>query len=59
MDYDVVEARYIRDYIVWLKFRDGTQGEINLAPAMWGPVFEPHRDRSTSAGLRWTPSSTR
>lgn len=44
MDYDVLEARYIRNYVVWLKFRDGTQGEIDLEPVMWGPVFEPHRD---------------
>ena len=26
MDYDVLEARYVRDYIVWLRFRDGTAG---------------------------------
>ena len=44
MDYDVLEARYVRDHIVWLRFRDGTEGEIDLAPAMWGPVFEPHQD---------------
>ena len=22
MDYDVLEARHVRDYVVWLKFRD-------------------------------------
>ena len=44
MDYDVLEARYIRDYIVWLKFRDGTSGEIDLGPELWGEVFEPLKD---------------
>ena len=44
MDYDVLEARYLRDHVVWLRFRDGTAGEIDLAPVMWGPVFEPHQD---------------
>jgi hypothetical protein len=40
MEYDVLEARYIRDYVVWLRFRDGTSGEVDLRPAMSGPVFE-------------------
>ena len=44
MDYDVLETRHVRDRIVWLRFHDGTAGEIDLAPAMWGPVFEPHQD---------------
>ncbi len=41
MDYLVVEARYLRDYVVWLRFRDGTSGEIDLGPELWGEVFEP------------------
>jgi hypothetical protein len=44
MDYDVMEARYIGGHVVWLRFRDGTAGEIDLAPALNGPVFEPLRD---------------
>jgi len=30
MDYEVVEARYVRDYVLRLRFRDGTPGEIDL-----------------------------
>lgn len=41
MHYDVLEARYVRDYVVWLRFRDGTEGEVNLGPALRGPVFDP------------------
>jgi hypothetical protein len=44
MDYDVLEARYVRDYVVWLRFRDGTEGEIDLEPELFGEVFEPLRD---------------
>ena len=44
MDYDVMEARYLGGYVVWLKFRDGTAGEIDLASILTGPVFEPLRD---------------
>jgi hypothetical protein len=44
MNYDVLEARYVGEYVVWLRFRDGTTGEINLEKELFGPVFEPLRD---------------
>ncbi len=44
MHYHVVEARHISGYVVWLKFRDGTSGEIDLGSALTGLVFEPLRD---------------
>jgi hypothetical protein len=46
MDYDVIEARHVRGHVVWLRFRDGTQGEIDLGPALNGPVFEPLKDEA-------------
>jgi hypothetical protein len=46
MNYDVLEARYIRDYVIWLRFRDGTAGEVDLTTALKGQVFEPVRDPS-------------
>ena len=44
MNYHVVEARYVAGHVVWLRFRDGTTGEIDLEPALQGPVFQPLRD---------------
>lgn len=44
MDSDVIEARYLRDHVVWLRFRDGTTGEVDLGPELSGEVFEPLRD---------------
>src|SRR3972149_3028970 len=44
MGYHVIEARYVGGYVVWLRFRDGTAGEIDLAQGLRGPVFEPLRD---------------
>jgi hypothetical protein len=41
---DVVEARYVRDYTVWLRFEDGAQGEVDLSGELRGPVFEPLRE---------------
>jgi hypothetical protein len=44
MDYHMVEARSVAGHVVCLRFRDGTSGEIDLASALRGPVFEPLRD---------------
>ena len=41
MDYHVVEAKHVVDHTMWLRFRDGTQGEVDLGPELVGPVFEP------------------
>lgn len=40
----VLEVRYVAGYTVWLRFNDGTAGEIDLSKELWGPVFEPLRD---------------
>lgn len=44
MDYHVLEARHVAGHTVWLRFRDGTVGEVDLAAALRGPIFEPLRD---------------
>jgi len=41
---DVVEVRHIRDCIVWLRFEDGTTGEVDISRSFKGPIFEPLRD---------------
>ena len=40
----VVEARYVRGYVVWLRFSDGAAGEVDLSAELDGPVFEPLKD---------------
>ena len=44
MDYHVMEAKQVSGYILRLKFRDGTEGEIDLEPELSGPMFEPLKD---------------
>jgi len=44
VDYRLVDARHVSGYTVWLRFRDGTSGEIDLSPALQGPKLEPVRD---------------
>jgi hypothetical protein len=37
----VLEARFVRDHVVWLRFNDGSDGEVDLSDRLYGPVFEP------------------
>src|SRR5438128_8491011 len=53
--FDIVEARYVTGHTVWLRFEDGTQGEIDLAADLWGPVFEPLRDPDYFKQVRLNP----
>ncbi|MDQ7063714.1 MAG: DUF2442 domain-containing protein [candidate division KSB1 bacterium] len=36
----VVEAKYLHDYIIWVRFNDGTAGEIDLEEQLYGEMFE-------------------
>jgi len=37
----VGEAKYLGGHRVWLRFNDGSSGEINLSDELDGPIFEP------------------
>lgn len=37
----VEDAKYIRDHVIWVRFNDGAEGEIDLSSELDGPVFEP------------------
>ena len=40
----VAEARHVEKHRVYVRFNDGTAGEIDLSELLTGPVFEPLRD---------------
>jgi hypothetical protein len=42
-----LNARYVRDYVIWLKFSDSVAGEVDLGGELDGPFFEPLRDPAT------------
>ncbi len=46
MDYHILEARHVGGFVVWLRFRDGTTGDIDLGPSLRGPVFKPLLDEA-------------
>jgi hypothetical protein len=39
-----VEVRRARDFVLWIRFSDGSEGEVDLSGELDGPVFEPLRD---------------
>ena len=43
---DIVEARHVHDYTIWLRFEDGTSGEVDLSGELYGEVFEPLKDKA-------------
>jgi len=51
----VIEARYVSDYVVRLRFNDGVQGEVDLAGELYGEVFQPLRDKTLFAKVRLHP----
>ena len=40
----ILEARYVSGYVLWLRFSDGVEGEVDLASDLDGGVFEPLRN---------------
>ncbi len=40
----VIDARHIEKYTIWMKFNDGSEGEVDLKNELWGPVFESLKD---------------
>lgn len=37
----IEEAAYRGDFVVWVRFADGTEGEIDLESELWGRMFAP------------------
>ena len=68
----LVEVRHIREHVLWLRYSDGVEGEIDLGDELTGPVLEPLRDVTAFAtalvedgelawpnGADWSPEDLR
>ena len=40
----VKEAKYLHDYVLWLRFNNEVEGEIDLSSELEGEVFGPLKD---------------
>ena len=41
----ITDARYVENHTIWLRFADGTEGEVDLKQELHGEVFEPLKDQ--------------
>ena len=51
----VTDVKLVRDFVVWVRFNDGSEGEIDLADELDGPIFEPLKDPKVFAQVRLDP----
>ena len=51
----VSAAKYLHDYVIWLRFTDGTEGEIDLQNELSGEVFAPLQDLGEFKRFRVDP----
>ena len=51
----VTGAEYLDGYRIRLSFSDGTTGVVDLTDALWGPVFEPLRERGAFRRFEVSP----
>lgn len=54
---NVVDAKYISGYTVWVKFDTGEEGEVDLADTLWGEVFEPLQDKEQFRKFKVDPEA--
>ena len=51
----VKKAKYIRDYIIWVQFNNGAEGEIDLSKELEGEVFGPLKNKNIFKSFKVDP----
>ncbi len=51
----VKEARYLHDYVIWVKFNNGIEGEIDLEGELEGEVFGALKDKNLFKSFKVDP----
>ena len=51
----VKEAKYLRDYVFWVKFNDGIEGEVDLEGELTGEIFEPLKNKRLFQSFKVDP----
>ena len=51
----VSEAKYLHDYVIWLKFSDGAEGKVDLRNELSGEVFASLQNLSEFKRFRVDP----
>ena len=48
----VIEALYIKDYVLHIRFADGQEGDVDLGSELHGEIFEPLRNSAFFAQVQ-------
>ena len=48
----VEEVKHLGGYRLWLRFNDGSSGEIDLSNDLTGPIFQPLKDEEAFSKVR-------
>jgi hypothetical protein len=51
----VVDVKYVRDYVIWVRFNDGIDGEVDLSAELEGEVFGPLKDKKLFKTVKVDP----
>lgn len=51
----VQQAKHVHDYVIWLRFNDGAEGEIDLLGELDGEMFAPLKDLEAFKSFRVDP----
>lgn len=41
---EVINAKYIENYKIWIEFNNNKSGFVDLENELWGKIFEPLKD---------------
>ena len=55
MNYRLIAAHHVRDYVLFVAYADGISGEIDLADELTGEIFEPLKDVASFRQARFDP----
>ncbi len=55
----ITSARILTSHAIELHFADGFVGQVDLMPALWGPVFEPLKDAALFSRFRLEDDTVR
>jgi hypothetical protein len=51
----VIEAQYVQEFTIHVRFSDGTEGDVDLSQDLQGELFDPLKDAATFKGFTIHP----